>query len=201
MEPVERKIFVGLYLFVVILQVHSDQDLSLCSKCSSPLKNDSKVVSYCESDKSFEMFYRCCTNTNHSVVYGLDLTGCKIKELHGKMFEEYLDMDILSLPNINSSCPGGADMWDNITVHADYVECIDQVNTCIFYNLSCPLNSNCTKGGPGYAECHCDPGYYGYKCKRTGHFPMDVYGISTAAGVILVSAVFWFTERRKIGTL
>ncbi|GAB1608489.1 all-trans retinoic acid-induced differentiation factor-like [Argonauta hians] len=224
MEASKTLILVALYMFVVILQVRSSQNLNICSKCTSEPKRDSKVVIFCDSDPSYHMVGRCCVNTSNLVVFGLDLSGCGIKELQRKMFDEYSSMEILmlednditsfekidffglkslkelSIPNINDSCPGGPEVWHDIINFSDYVQCVNQTSACKLYNLTCPSNSHCCAAGPGYAECLCEPGYHGYKCKRDGEFPMVIYATSAGCGVIFFSIILWFTERKNAKT-
>ncbi|WAR23769.1 ARAID-like protein, partial [Mya arenaria] len=59
-------------------------------------------------------------------------------------------------------------------------------------------NSHCEMVGPGEAECVCNKGYHGYKCLRQGTFPDVGYSIVLSACTVVLSALLWFTQRRKV---
>ena len=163
---------------------------------------------------------RCCVAEKLQLVVGLDLSSCHITSIED-MFENFHNLQILYLQN-NSiqvpkveaflglthlqklmlppklDCPGGSELWNNTEHTPDAVICIDELSTCIVYNVTCPnKNSYCVDVGPQVTECLCKPGYHGYKCLRKGTFPSLTFVIGIGVSTIVVSGFLWITQRRK----
>lgn len=189
-------------------------------KTCLPVQNNSQVLSYCQR-KELMMDGRCCIHYNgtSNITLGMDLSNCGIEELQTEMFAAFNRVEVLMLQNnpfpkfkamhfvgltnlielylplLNGTCPGGNESWESIEVQNSVAMCFNEEDTCKSHNLTCPPNAICTTAGPGSATCTCVKDYYGYKCMRTGHFPMLVYTVSSAVGITTLSLFLWLMRR------
>lgn len=208
------------YLFILytVLIVCENKEVSIevCSKrCDFSLSINCTEINAVPTG-------RCCMNGNsYSSVVGLDLSSCHITSIEN-YFNNLDNLEVLFLQN-NSiqvpkieafhgltklkllklppklNCPGGNELWNKTEQTSEVVTCINELSTCTVYNVSCPnQNSYCVDRGPQVTECLCKPGYHGYKCLRKGTFPVTAFVIGLGVSTVVVSAILWFTQRRKI---
>ncbi|XP_076319895.1 all-trans retinoic acid-induced differentiation factor-like isoform X4 [Tachypleus tridentatus] len=150
------------------------------------------VRKYCE-EENLTYIERCCFNkmSMANLLVGLDLSNCMLMNVND-LFKNTTDLVIFYLPE-DKSCPGGEAAWSN-----SGAECIGQLNPCNYLNVSCTENGQCHHLGPGIAKCDCLPGHFGYKCLRQGTFPIFTYCLAICIPSVLLSAFFWFTQRRHV---
>ncbi|CAM1322121.1 ATRAID (predicted) [Pycnogonum litorale] len=189
---------------------------NICKFCDSSSTKDGYIKHFCASLHYATMDHRCCLNSTEIV--GLDLSNCKIANLDGLItnltslvaldlrdndnlkntssvfFNHLTELDELYLPP-NVGCPGGIQAW-NETNNSTY--CHSQLNPCHYFNITCLKHGMCNHNGPGLARCSCKPGFSGYKCLVEGEFPWATYFISLTCSTIVLSAVLWCTQRRKV---
>ncbi|XP_015208132.2 all-trans retinoic acid-induced differentiation factor [Lepisosteus oculatus] len=195
----------------------------VCSRCEGDLRNGTAVGDLCRSNSSLEREGRCCLQKQAlpSPIIGLDLWNCsltQVEDLHEASAAVIIDLSDNPLMNISESafqgftslrylvlpsnleCPGGNTSWEHVELIGETVMCEGQKNACNgteVVSWFCPENSLCKPDGPGLIQCNCAENFHGYKCLREGMFPMlKVFGILGVA-TVLVSAVLWFTQRRK----
>ncbi|KAI5619823.1 all-trans retinoic acid-induced differentiation factor precursor, partial [Silurus asotus] len=195
-------------------------DAQLCHMCEGGIQNHSAVWRFCLSEGRIEG--RCCFQRERDNILGLDLSNCsltQVEDLHEAsaavildlssnpvsnlsdfIFQGFNNLSQLLLP-IKLNCPGGNTSWDRVEVTPDTRLCEGQRNTCDRIgqmSLDCPENSMCSPYGPGFVQCSCVHNFHGYKCLREGHFPMLEVMVILGGSTVVVSAVLWITQRRKI---
>lgn len=209
-------------VIVIVLPVHFTTNI--CSRCPKP-SEASFVVKYCTENNSTGTLNQnasCCINTSaadtDSSLVGVDLSNCgltsimnlinsnelKVLMLEGNEklqirltdFRGLTALEYLSLPS-QEQCPGGNWSWNVIEYTNRSVICHGEINLC--KNASCANNnSECVLVGPGDMECHCLPGYYGYKCLRQGTFPAVNYSVILSVCTVVISVFLWCTQRRRV---
>ncbi|XP_027895585.1 all-trans retinoic acid-induced differentiation factor [Xiphophorus couchianus] len=202
--------------------------LQVCSLCGGTVQNNTYVGDFCtlsagRTDK------RCCLANDNSSdperIIGLDLSSCSLTQMEDlsgastvvvidlslnpitnisdKVFQGFLDLKFLILPE-HIACPGGNASWQQMEVKQGKQLCKDQKNMCNQtgqMSMNCPENSLCGPYGPGFFECHCAENYHGYKCLRQAEFPaLKVFG-PLAASTVVISFLLWITQRRKAKSL
>lgn len=217
--------FYWLFISSAFVGIGGLSDKEVCIKCPE-MKEQSQVFQFCQSFNSTHSMLisqSCCINntiTGEEII-GLDWSSCELNTisgllgnltclqelmlennskliLHTEDFDGLTNLEYLSLPS-NSECPGGNNSWDSTERTNHSVICHTELNLCVDHNITCPNNnSHCVLTAPGKMECLCNPGFYGYKCLRQGHFPTAVYTIVLGACTVVLSVFLWCTQRRKV---
>ncbi|XP_020622361.1 all-trans retinoic acid-induced differentiation factor-like isoform X2 [Orbicella faveolata] len=131
---------------------------------------------------------RCCVKNGN--VVGLDLSNCSLTTLPSleslkvalrwlylqdnpalecnnktfvNSFKGLINLSEVVLPS-RCNCTGGNSLWTNHSTTGSERWCEGQKNSCSFINVTCPANSACSPNGPGFTQCLCEPGWFGYKC-------------------------------------
>ncbi|XP_054856003.1 all-trans retinoic acid-induced differentiation factor [Eublepharis macularius] len=194
----------------------------ICSGCcAGSVRNGSAVAGFCGARAGAGLLGRCCLE--RAAVVGLDLGNCSLSQLCPSFreastaividltvnqlepppedaFRGFTQLQTLALP-VELDCPGGSNMWDNITTQGHIRICQGQRNPC---NGSgglgwlCPEDSLCAPDGPGLPQCLCVGPYHGYKCLRQGTFPYLLFYGTLGAVTIGLSILLWVTQRRKV---
>ncbi|KAH3695434.1 all-trans retinoic acid-induced differentiation factor-like [Dreissena polymorpha] len=199
----------------------------VCSKCEDRTSS-SEVVGFCQKSNSSGHLIvdkACCLNYSSEetfTVLGLDFSHCNISSITG-VINVYPDLHILMLENntnlqvsdqdfrglsklvylslpLTMNCPGGNNSWRISEISNNAMLCREEIDLCIQNNVTCESQNSsiCVLVGPGEVECLCQAGYYGYKCLRQGTFPTVVFSISLCIIVVMLSALLWLAQRRKI---
>ncbi|XP_013918095.1 PREDICTED: all-trans retinoic acid-induced differentiation factor [Thamnophis sirtalis] len=198
----------------------------VCGSCAGPMRNESAVAVFCGSRVGSVRRGRCCLERDKKIVLGLDYGNCSLHQLCSSFqevntafvidltdnplesvpedhFRGFTQLQTLALPQ-KLDCPGGNEVWKNITIQGDNRICQDQRSSC---NGSlgpvwvCPEGSLCSSDGPGLSQCLCVEPYHGYKCLRQGNFPYLLFFGTLGVITITLSTFLWITQRHKAKTL
>ncbi|XP_062857405.1 all-trans retinoic acid-induced differentiation factor [Trichomycterus rosablanca] len=195
-------------------------DSQLCHMCKAAVQNSSAVWNFCLTIGQIEG--RCCFQHDEDIILGLDLSNCSlsyIEDLHEASSVEIIDLSSNPISNLSNGlfqgfnhltqlilpiqleCPGGNSSWDKVDVTHDNRLCTGQRNACnetVRMSWDCPENSRCMPFGPGFFQCSCVYDFHGYKCLREGQFPMLKVMVILGGSTMVVSALLWVTQRRKV---
>lgn len=196
----------------------------ICSGCcAGSVRNSSAVAAFCGAREGAEVLGRCCLE--REAVVGLDLGNCSLHQLCPSFqeastaividltnnpldhlpedgFRGFTQLQTLALP-AELDCPGGSNIWDNVTTQGSIRICHSQRNPCNGsggYGWLCPEDSLCAPDGPGLHLCLCEGPYHGYKCLRQGTFPYPMFYGTLGAVTTSLSILLWVTQRRKVKT-
>ncbi|KAL7987138.1 hypothetical protein Chor_006057 [Crotalus horridus] len=150
----------------------------VCGCCAGPMRNESAAAVFCGSRMGTVRRGRCCLERNKKIILG-------------------------ALPQ-KLDCPGGSEVWKNVTIQGNNRICHDQRNSCngsLGLVWVCPEGSLCTSDGPGLSQCLCVDPYHGYKCLRQGNFPYLLFFGTLGAITITLSTFLWTTQRHKAKTI
>ncbi|XP_025023662.1 all-trans retinoic acid-induced differentiation factor isoform X1 [Python bivittatus] len=171
------------------LQVEASEQV--CGCCAGPMRNESVAAVFCGSRWDRVRRGRCCLEGDQKIVLGLDFGNCSLHRLCSSFqevstafvidltdnpleslpegsFQGFTQLQTLALP-LKLDCPGGSEVWKNITIQGNNRLCQDQRNPCNGsggFDSLCPEGSLCTSDGPGLSQCLCVDPYHGYKCLR-----------------------------------
>lgn len=164
---------------------------------------------------------RCCVS--NSIVVGLDLSNCSLKVMPSlKSVERLRWLYLQGNPGLNCddktflnsfkglknlseivlpekcNCTGGNDLWKNSSVHDGERSCSQQrTDSCKILNVTCPDNAECFPNGPGFSECLCRPGWFGYKCLVKHGFPWTVVFASIGGSTLFLIVVLLLHQRKR----
>jgi len=105
------------------------------------------------------------------------------------------------LPVDAGGCPGGGQAFEEEVVDSGELLCVNQTDWCVkmyALNFTCVANSACYKDGPGYLNCTCLPGYFGYKCLKSGEFPFAIFFGTLGSATLVLSIFLYYTQRRHV---
>ncbi|XP_063155901.1 all-trans retinoic acid-induced differentiation factor [Candoia aspera] len=197
----------------------------VCGCCAGPMRNKSAVAVFCGSRVGTVRRGRCCLEVDRKIVLGLDYGNCSLYQLPSSFqevstafiidltdnpleslpedgFRGFTQLQTLALP-LKLDCPGGSEVWKNITIQGSNHICQDQRDSCngsVGLVWLCPEGSLCTSDGPGLSQCLCVDPYHGYKCLRQGKFPYLLFFGTLGAITATLSTLLWITQRRKAKT-
>lgn len=210
-------------VFLLLNFVHCTQ-LEPGSLCAGKEATSEPVIDYCNSQNG-SLILRCCFLHDKLSFVAIDLMDfnftqvpdfTQIKnynlsvidlrsnpELEPSSDNDFLTLtylDDLLLPE-NFSCPGGANVWAEMTqtTKPKGNRCMHQKNFCLNLTDKCvEKGSYCSTNGPNHFLCLCENGYYGYKCLRNGKFPAAGFFASTLSITVIASAILYWTQRRHV---
>lgn len=166
---------------------------------------------------------RCCYSSESKELIAIDLTELNLEQvpsfnasirlidlrlnrhLHPNKDSDFIHLQVLDdlfLPE-QYQCPGGEDVWaliERLNDSSGY-HCHQQIDSCLHRSNSCPSNrSFCNSNGPDHILCLCRSGFYGYKCLRKGEFPFGRFLGATTVITLILSTIFYWTQRRHVRT-
>lgn len=164
---------------------------------------------------------RCCVKNGN--VVGLDLSKCSLTTLpslesvkvalrwlylqdnpslecnnktFAKSFKGLANLSEVVLPS-RCNCTGGNRLWTNHSTNGSERWCEGQKNSCSVLNVTCPTNSACSSNGPGFSQCLCESGWFGYKCLVKGRFPYAIFFGSLAGSTVFVIVILVILQRKR----
>ncbi|CAF1317607.1 unnamed protein product [Adineta ricciae] len=215
-----------LYTILFLLgKFRIDAEISVCAGKNA---TSSYVVNYC-AEQGGEIKLRCCLSSENDTFIAIDSTDSDYTSVPD-FFQDInfnlsvVDLrsnpeltpanktDFLTLQYLNTlilpeqfDCPGGYDVWENITKTNTNDSlpvgnlCIGQKNYCSnAIDVCVQENSDCIPNGPNFFLCLCKINYHGYKCLRYGNFPSGIFFGTTACVTIVASALLYWTQRRHV---
>ncbi|XP_064624980.1 all-trans retinoic acid-induced differentiation factor-like [Lineus longissimus] len=208
----------------VLDETASKIDICHMKSCHPVTMNQTSVIYDNCMKNNYTISDRCCHDAN-GTVFGLDLSVCSLKSIpalvdishsewialednplvfsdenstHYEAFRSLNNIQYLSLPG-HFLCPGGQEAWKETTEGKGVTVCRIEQDVCIADNSTyqCPDDSHCVHDGPGLIQCQCNGDLYGYRCLRSGHFPMGLYYGVLCGCTVFICAFLWLTQRRK----
>ncbi|KAG8122931.1 hypothetical protein E2320_018350 [Naja naja] len=174
----------------------------VCGCCAGPMRNESAAAVFCGSRVGAVQRGRCCLERDKKIVLG-DLTDNPLESLPEDSFRGFTQLQTLALPQ-KLDCPGGSEVWKNVTIQGNNRICQDQRSSCngsLGLVWVCPEGSLCTSDGPGLSQCLCVDPYHGYKCLRQGNFPYLLFFGTLGTITVTLSTFLWITQRHKAKTI
>lgn len=160
----------------------------------------------CDISNIGESFFKSDVNLTQSLssLKWIDLSNNSVtqNETDLEAFRGMTSLEVVFLITSFPNCIGTNKAWNIAKEEDEALNCTGMKSYCNVLeqseNFTCPSNSHCSNDGPGLIACECDDGYFGYKCLKSGTFPYALfYSILTVCTVVL-SAFFWWTQRRHV---
>lgn len=203
-------------------QGRSTQDLNKIEICRMDSCFDGgNITSFCKVNQT--TIGRCCVSNRTGTVVGLDLTNCTLKTMPSlqsvkislnwlylqdnpdlecnttvfhSSFKGLANLTELVLPG-KCNCTGGDNLWKQHNISGSERWCEGQKNSCKVLNVTCPANSACYSNGPGFSQCLCESGWFGYKCLVTHGFPWVVIMASVGGSTVFLIIVILLIQRKR----
>ncbi|XP_075451337.1 all-trans retinoic acid-induced differentiation factor isoform X2 [Ascaphus truei] len=212
-------------IFLLSLSAQAQQQEQVCTSCPGGPRNSSEVSRLCLSRAGAQLRGRCCVSGEEGseAILGLDLWRCSLTRmdpaihltgavvvidvsqnplqfLPPELFRGLTGLQYIAIPP-TLSCPGDINSWGIVETNSSVRVCRQQRSACNGTGalaMLCPENAVCAADGPGYTQCVCAPGFYGYKCLREGTFPMWMFFGILGSVTVTLSVLLWCTQRRKV---